>query len=222
MSSATEPIGGQPASGTRATVAVRRATRADVPHLASVLARAFVRDPFYAYLAGDAPERNQRMRDGWSGIVRFASAGLRETWTTDDRAGVAVWIPPGRKGSSVIDSVRLMPSMARLAGGGRVREVASALEVLERRRHHHVPQPHWYLSVLGVDPERQREGIGSALLRPVLARADADAAVAYLETATAHNVLLYERHGFEVVEELILPKTDIRGWLMTRPPRRPA
>jgi len=31
-------------------------------------------------------------------------------------------------------------------------------------------------------------------------------------------VLLDKRHGFEVVEELILPKTDVRGWLMLRPP----
>ena len=32
------------------------------------------------------------------------------------------------------------------------------------------------------------------------------------------NVLLYERHGFDVVEELILPKTDVHGWLMLRAP----
>jgi ribosomal protein S18 acetylase RimI-like enzyme len=213
VSSATERV--------RTSHPVRRATRADVADLAAVLSRAFARDPFYSYLAGDAPERNQRMRDGWSGILRYASAGMRETWTTDDRAGVALWIPPGRRASSLIDSVRLMPAMARLTGGGRLRQVASALETLEARRHQHVPAPHWYLSVLGVDPDRQREGIGSALLGPVLERAATQGTPAYLETATAHNVLLYERHGFEVVEELILPRTDIRGWLMVRPPGAP-
>jgi hypothetical protein len=56
---------------------------------------------------------------------------------------------------------------------------------------------------------------------PVLDRCDADRVAAYLETAVARNVLLYERVGFEVVEELILPKTDIRGWLMRRAPRAP-
>jgi hypothetical protein len=29
-------------------------------------------------------------------------------------------------------------------------------------------------------------------------------------------VLLYERHGFDVVEELVLPDTDVHGWLMRR------
>jgi len=197
---------------------VRRATVADIPAMAAVLARAFARDPFFSYLAGDAPERNLRMRMGWAGILRHASAGLRETWTTGDVAGVAVWLPPGRGASSLLDSLRMVGAMARLAGWGRLREVSSATELMERRRRTHVPVPHWYLSALGVDPGRQGQGIGSALLNRILDDADATGAPAYLETATARNVLLYERHRFEVVEELILPGTDVRGWLMLRAP----
>jgi len=199
---------------------VRLATRDEIPDLAAVLARAFSRDPFFSYLAGDAPERNLRMRIGWSGILRFASAGLRETWTTDDRAGVAIWIPPGRKASTLLESLRMTRSMIRFAGFNRLREISTAIEALEERRAVHAPMPHWYLAALGVDPDRQGQGIGSALLASVLARADAGATQVYLETAAARNVLLYERHGFEVVEELILPRTDVRGWLMLRPPAR--
>lgn len=197
---------------------VRRATRDEIPELAAVLARAFARDPFFSYLTGDAPERNMRMRLGWTGILRYASAGLRETWTTDDRAGVAIWIPPGRRASTMLESLRLTPAMLRLSGAGRIREVSAAIETLDRRRNVHAPMPHWYLSALGVDPSRQGQGIGSALLESILHRADGDATPVYLETATARNVLLYERYRFDVVEELILPRTDIRGWLMLRPP----
>jgi ribosomal protein S18 acetylase RimI-like enzyme len=197
---------------------VRRATEAEIPAMAAVLARAFARDPFFSWLAGDAPERNLRMRMGWAAILRNASAGLRETWTTADVTGVAIWVPPGRGASSFLDSLRMIPALARLAGWRRLREVAAATELLEQRRLTHVPAPHWYLSALGVDPDRQRQGIGSALLRLVLDRADEEGTSAYLETATARNVLLYERHGFDVVEELSLPRTDIRGWLMLRPP----
>ncbi len=195
---------------------VRRATGAEIPSMAAVLARAFARDPFFSWLAGDAPERNLRMRMGWAGILRHASAGLRETWTTDDVAGVAVWLPPGPGASSFLDSLRMVPALARLTGWRRLREASAATELLEQRRRTHVPAAHWYLSAVGVDPDRQHQGIGSALLRVVLDRADADGTPAYLETATARNVLLYERHGFEVVEELILPRTDVHGWLMLR------
>lgn len=198
---------------------VRRATEAEIPAMAAVLARAFARDPFFSWLAGDAPERNLRMRIGWAGILRHASAGLRETWTTDEVSGVALWLPPGRGASSFLGSLRLMPALARLTGWGRLREVAAATDLLEKRRRTHVAVPHWYLSALGVDPDRQRQGIGTALLTTILERADADRTPAYLETATAHNVLLYERYGFEVVEELILPTTDVRGWLMLRSAR---
>ena len=201
--------------------AVRRATHAEIPDLAAVLARAFVRDPFFSYLAGGASERTQRMRDGWSGILRHASAGLSETWTTDGRAGVALWIPPDRRASSLLDSLRLIPALARLTGWRRLREASAAIEVLEERRKAHAPTPHYYLSALGVEPELQGTGIGSALIAPTLAAADAAGTPAYLETATARNVLLYERHGFDVVEELILPKTDVHGWLMLRPPAIP-
>lgn len=197
---------------------VRRATRADVPALAAVLARAFARDPFFDWLAGDAPERGQRMRDGWSGLLRFGSAGLSETWTTDDLAGAAIWIPPGRNPSSVLDSLRLTPAFARMTTWRRLRVASAAVETLEAHRRRHVTRPHYYLAALGVEPDRQGEGVGSALLLPVLEAADAAGREAYLETATARNVLLYERHGFDVVEELTVPGTDIHGWLMLRRP----
>jgi GNAT superfamily N-acetyltransferase len=198
---------------------VRLATPDEIPELAGVLARAFAHDPFYSYLAGDAPERNQRMKDGWTGILTFGSAHLVHTYTTDDRAGVAIWLPPGYRGPSVLDSLRQMPALARLAGWRRLRTVGDAVAALEERRHHHVPQPHFYLSALGVEPERQGTGTGTALMKPVLERADGDGMPAYLETATARNVLLYERLGFEVVEEMDLPRTDVRGWLMLRAAR---
>jgi GNAT superfamily N-acetyltransferase len=196
---------------------VRRASRGEVPELAAMLARAFAADPFFAYLAGDAPERSQRMRDGWRAILRHASDGLSATWTTADLAGAAIWIPPGRSASGVLDQLRILPALGRLTGWGRLRAVSAALERLQDRRHQHAPMAHWYLSALGVEPERQGEGIGSALLAPVLAEADATGFACYLETAVGRNVLLYERHGFDVVEELVLPHTDVHGWLMLRP-----
>lgn len=198
---------------------VRRATRDDVGALAAVLARAFANDPFFAWLAGNASERGQRMRDGWSAILRHASADLAATWTTGDLAGAAVWIPPGRPASGLVDTVRLVPGMARMTSWRRLGPVSDVMEDLATRRRRHAAQPHWYLSALGVEPDRQGEGVGSALLAPVLDEADARRQPAYLETAVGRNVLLYERHGFEVVEELVLPTTDIHGWLMLRQPR---
>ena len=198
---------------------VRHATTDDIPAMAATLARAFAHDPFYAFLAGDAPERNQRIRDGWDGILRFGSAKLAETYTTDEHAGVVIWHPPGHHGPPILDSLRMMPSIGRLAGWRRLRMVSGVTAELEKRHRQHAPQAHFYLSALGVEPDRQGEGIGTALMLPILDRCDRDQLPAYLETATARNVLLYERLGFDVVEELTLPGTDVHGWLMVRSAR---
>ena len=78
----------------------------------------------------------------------------------------------------------------------------------------HPQQPHWYLGTLGVDPPAQNTGVGRALLREFLVRADADGLPAYLETDRSENVAFYRRSRFEVSG-----RTEILGvhvWRMLR------
>jgi ribosomal protein S18 acetylase RimI-like enzyme len=81
-----------------------------------------------------------------------------------------------------------------------------------------MPQPHWYLWVIGVEPERQRHGVGKALLRPMLERAAAEGAPCYLETHKERNVAYYQAFGFELVTEGSVPKGGPRFWTMRREP----
>lgn len=198
---------------------VRLARASEIGELAGVLARGYASDPYFAYLAGTEAERNQRMRDGWWGILRHASDQLSATYTTERRDGVALWHPPGYGGPSFVDSLRLIGPMARLAGGiGRLREVLRVIGALEPRRRHHVPDPHWYLVGTAVETDNEGGDGALALLQPVLEHADRTGTSAYLETAAARNVLLFERARFDVVEELTFPHTDVHGWLMLRRP----
>jgi ribosomal protein S18 acetylase RimI-like enzyme len=89
-----------------------------------------------------------------------------------------------------------------------------AVREIERR---HPVVPHYYLSVLGTDPEQQGGGIGSALLAPVLHRCDADGVAAYLECSKESNVAFYERHGFTVTDRVELPEGPPL-WFMWREP----
>eukprot|EP01041_Mallomonas_annulata_P030478 gene30478-52615_t len=59
----------------------------------------------------------------------------------------------------------------------------------------HPEEPHWYLSMIGVDPSHHGQGLGSALLKAGLQRCDADGLPAYLESSNPKNVPLYERFG---------------------------
>ena len=73
--------------------------------------------------------------------------------------------------------------------------------------------------VLGVDPPRQGEGLGSALMQPVLELCDRERVPAYLESSKERNVDFYARHGFRVTSELRLPKGPAM-WPMWRNPHQ--
>jgi len=192
---------------------VRKATTADVPALARSLARAFDDDPVMGWLFPD-PRRRPRWTE------RFFSVRLRqllrqdEVWATADGTGAALWAQPDRWKLSTAETVSLV---ARIVGGVG-RRTPRGLRGLELIEEHHPREPHWYLAVLGVDPEVQGGGLGSALLAPVLRACDEDGVAAYLESSKERNIAFYARHGFRVTDELRMPKGP-PVWLMWRDPR---
>lgn len=195
---------------------VRPVRRADVAQLSDVLASAFEVDPFSRWLFG--PDRlHDRLRKSFESQLRVISMPKKECYTTEDLAGAALWAPPGRWKLSFWQEMRLAPSYLRMLGPRGAARAAPAARMIERA---HPREPHWHLAVLGVAPERQRSGVGHALLQPVLERADADGMVAYLETARPENITYYERHGFQVTKELELPNDGPPLWTMTRRPPR--
>ena len=86
-------------------------------------------------------------------------------------------------------------------------------------KEHHPEEPHWYLAVLGSDPTVRGGGFGRALMQSRLDRCDAAYAPAYLESSNPDNVPYYERFGFEVTGEIVLPGGGPKLWPMWRRPR---
>ena len=84
---------------------------------------------------------------------------------------------------------------------------------------HHPEEPHWYLAVIGSDPTVRGGGFGQALMRSRLDRVDAEHAPAYLESSNPVNVPYYERFGFEVTGEMVLPNGGPSLIPMWRQPR---
>lgn len=75
---------------------------------------------------------------------------------------------------------------------GRILELVGLMDQL------HPHEPHEYLWFVGVVPAAQGRGLCSALIVPVLHRADRAGHPAYLEATSPQNKALYERHGFRV------------------------
>jgi GNAT superfamily N-acetyltransferase len=193
----------------------RRATAADVPALTRALARAFEDDPVAAWACPPAAARPRMLERFYA--VRLAQL-LREdeVWTDPGCAAAALWAPPERWRTTLRDDLALGRAFATPRLLRRLPLVLHGLLGIERS-HPRTP-PHWYLSILGTEPQAQGRGLGSAALAPVLARCDEDGVGAYLESSKQQNVPFYARHGFRVTHELRLPRGP-RVWAMWRDPR---
>jgi GNAT superfamily N-acetyltransferase len=194
---------------------VRKASAADVPRLAQALARAFYDDPVFQWLVPDDSERARRSERGFSLYLRKVYLAHDECYTTDDVVGGALWMPPGTWHLGPLAQLRLLPGMLA-AMGARLPQVLRAIATIESN---HPKEPHWYLPFVGVEPERQGRGIGTALMRPIVERCDDQRLPAYLEATTPRNRTCYERQGFEVTEEFHFPKGGPPSWRMWREPR---
>jgi ribosomal protein S18 acetylase RimI-like enzyme len=95
---------------------------------------------------------------------------------------------------------------------------ARTFAIMELLDEHHPTGPNRFLWFLGARADAQRGGRGSALLRQMLARCDAEGAAAALDATSEQNRRLYERHGFHVVG-----RHSVHGsppvWPMWREPR---
>ena len=79
------------------------------------------------------------------------------------------------------------------------------MPALLKMEHMHPEERHWYLMVLGTDPNHQRQGFGRKLVQPMLDRADDEGVLSYLESSKESNVPYYRGFGFEVTRTHDLP-----------------
>lgn len=103
-----------------------------------------------------------------------------------------MWLPPGVDP----DGERMIALVQENAPPSVLPDL---MRVMEQMGAYHPSEPHWYLPLIGVDPARHGNGLGSALMRHALRRSDADGVPAYLESSNPRNIPLYERHGFEIL-----------------------
>jgi GNAT superfamily N-acetyltransferase len=169
-----------------------------------MLARAFHDDPVFGWFFPGEGSRHRRLRRFFVTELHHESLrhGAVEMACVDGRvAGAAVWFPPSTNSRGTKASA--LPGYLR-AFGRRLVTVSQYQSVALPA--HPREEPHWYLAFIGVDPARQRYGVGAALLRSRLRRCDQEGLPAYLESSKLENVPLYQHFGFRVAATLGLPE----------------
>ncbi len=181
--------------------------------VAWMLADAFHGDPMQRWLFPFEPRRRARLARYFELDIRHRLNRQSIVHLADEAGGVAFWHPPGSWAPSSRSLLAIAPAFLSVARHHPMR----APRVLRGVIAHHPTAAHWYLSHLGVAPERQGAGVGRALVEAGLRRADADGVGAYLETTNPDNVDFYEAVGFGALgtcREEGAP--DV--WLLWRPP----
>ncbi|NEE03223.1 GNAT family N-acetyltransferase [Phytoactinopolyspora halotolerans] len=199
-------------SSTITTATVRKAGAADTPRVGDTLAAAFYEDPVMSWCYPDRGRRAEILPAVFRATLEATHHGGGIDTVTDEVAA-AIWVPPGTQ----IDDEKLADEMAH-ASAEYTERMFVLMQLLDA--HHPHDLEHHYLLALGTRPEHQSRGLGSMLLRAVLAGCDQDGVPAYLEATSESSRRLYERHDFAVKETVTLPDGPPL-WCMWRPPRQP-
>ena len=163
----------------------------EVDHAIAKLVLAFCTDPVARWMYDDPHQYLLHIPRLFRALGKSSfEAGAAQR--TSDGLGVALWLPPGVHS----DDGPLEAVIAESITGEKQTEVGT---VFERTEHYRPREPHWYLSLIGVEALHRNKGCGATLLEHGLRQCDREHRPAYLWSSNSLNTSLYRRHGFEIV-----------------------
>jgi GNAT superfamily N-acetyltransferase len=189
-------------------------TRASADAVADSVARGFHDNELWCWILPDSRRRQRLLSRYYRATVRHIFVPRQTAWTSPDHAGGALWFAPGELSISPLETLRELAVLGSALG---VRGMRRALAIEFEKRRHRPSEDHWYLETLSIAPARQRSGVGTALITPVLERCDAEGLPAYLETQRRANIPYYGRFGFSLQGEITALDSPPL-WLMWRDP----
>ncbi len=198
-------------------------TKKDLKKASLVLTRAFHNDPLICLIYPDEEERRTYSPFLWEYLLRDGIRCGEVYAPTSNIEGTSKWLPPHKEHMSFWRSLRSgalkMGRMLSMQKDERVLPIRKIEEITKHITDLHkelVKKPHWYLANIGIDPEHQGKGYGSKLIKPMLERIEREKYPVFLETNFEGNVALYEHLGFKLIDERIIPETNITNWAMLK------
>ncbi len=197
-----------------------RITSPELSMASATLAEAFMDDPLWIRIFRDFECTPDRMGAAFSIPLRHCFRYGEVHAVSPDMEGIACWVR-GRHADMTFWRILRSGGLAcaMKMGMGVARAIRPLGETLTARRNENMKgKPYWYLVGLGVAKAHQGQGHGSRLLSSMMARCDRESLSIYLETETTENVGFYEKRGFEVLWEVVIPVLEVPMWEMIRHP----
>jgi ribosomal protein S18 acetylase RimI-like enzyme len=195
---------------------IRLLNRSEAGNAVAVLSRGMRDNPVNVAAFGGSPDARQSKLTGFFQSVlegQFERGEFLGAFYEESLVGVCGITRPGCCQPSGKEKALIL---GRLLFGASLGSVLRVGQWAGEWAKHDPRESHWHLGPVAVEPSRQGQGIGSALLKSVCNRMDQQAAMLYLETDKEENVRFYQKHGFEVVGHSLA--IDQKSWYMRRLP----
>lgn len=202
---------------------VSPASSDELPKCAAIMAEAFHDDDEFRWIIPDDETRASLLPVFFGSSLRHAAAAgtvlvARRDGAASEPAhldgserdaaggagivGAAAWCPPGRWRPAWWRDLANAPRMFLAASPPQLRLFGQRGSRVDRAmRAVHPESPHWYLAGVGVAPAFHGKGVGAALIRAGLDRADAQGLPVYLECVRT-LIPYYERLGFAEIARI--------------------
>ena len=173
------------------TPIIKTVTPSSADQAVGTVVLAFSADPIARWFY---PDPHQYLLHLPSFVRAFAGKAFEHNsaYCVDGYLGAALWLPPDVHPDENVLAALLQRTIPE-------ENQQEIFAFTERMNSSHPSEPHWYLPMIGVDPAKQGNGYGSALMKHALARCDSEGKLAYLESSSPRSIPFYRRHGFELL-----------------------
>ena len=184
---------------------------------ALLLYDALVEDSFYITMEQSVNEQDQQdEEDGQDqpkeALLRYLDYSMVEArdygtlyFPEAHRHGVAIWsqpLTPEREAQKTQAKLEFLQQHMGEASTACYNDITA---FMSRQSDSIVDASAWYLSILGIMPEFQNQGLGGPLITATLQQADRAGVPVFLETFTPRNESFYQRFGFRVAGSFFEP-----------------
>lgn len=197
---------------------IRKFASHDTPRVVHHLVQAFQNDAFMKWMVLEHARFPDAMDLFFETCLQTLCAPHGEVLVADDCSGAAMWYPPGTYRIGPITQMKLVPKMIKAGGFRGLIRMVKVIDTLDKI---HPKETHYYLHFIGINPEKTGQGLGTAMMVPVLNKCDHEGCGAYLENTHPGNNEFYSKLGFRIKQEIIIQKGAPPLWAMWRDPMIP-
>ena len=194
--------------------------KTDIKKAGEVLADAFKEDPIWVKFIKDNQIEAHRMNYLFGCPILYALRYGKAYASSSNLEGIVAWSPDSTADMTLGRLIRSgVLKYGSKMGMKAIINMAKTFRPIEKDRKEHMKNTSYiYITIIGVKQKYQKRGFGGKILQAIFKEADKTHTPIYLETNTPQNVKMYEKYGFKVLNEIVLPRLDLPMWEMKRYP----